>query len=291
MDLSIRIVNYRYIVMAERNPSLHKILTIAGSDSGGGAGIQADIKTITALGGYATTAITALTAQNTLGVHSVFEVPASFVGQQIDAVMTDIGTDAVKTGMLLSKDIVDVVILKIKEYRIKRVVVDPVMLSKNERMLLSTDAIHALTAHLFPLSFIVTPNIPEAEYIAGLKIQNLTHAEEAAKFIYQLGPSYVLIKGGHAERACDIKNKDMVIDVLYDGTSFEYIEGEYIPTKNTHGTGCTYASAIATCLAKGTSPGEAVVQAKRFVTASIRRSFYLGKGYGTLDQFGALQFP
>lgn len=277
--------------MKNQAPSLYKVLTIAGSDSGGGAGIQADIKTITALGGYATTAITALTAQNTLGVHSIFEVPASFVGQQIDAVMTDIGTDAVKTGMLLCKDVVDVVSLKIKEYHIKRVVVDPVMLSKNERRLLSTDAINALTAHLFPLSFIVTPNIPEAEYIAGLKIQNLFHAEEAAKFIYQLGPSHVLIKGGHAESARDIKNKDTVIDILYDGTSFEYIKGEYIPTKNTHGTGCTYASAIATYLAKGTSPKEAVVQAKRFVTASIRRSFCLGKGYGTLDQFGALQFP
>jgi hydroxymethylpyrimidine kinase/phosphomethylpyrimidine kinase len=277
--------------MKNQVPSLYKVLSIAGSDSGGGAGIQADIKTITALGGYATTAITALTAQNTLGVHSVFEVPASFVSQQIDTVMTDIGTDAVKTGMLLCKDIVDVVSLKIKEYHIKRVVVDPVMLSKNERMLLSTDAIYALTAHLFPLSFIVTPNIPEAEYITGLKIQNLSHAEEAAKFIYQLGPSHVLIKGGHAESAWDIKNKDTVIDVLYDGTSFEYIEGEYIPTKNTHGTGCTYASAIATYLAKGIGPREAVVQAKRFVTTSIQKSFGLGKGYGTLDQFGAVQFP
>lgn len=268
-----------------------KVLTIAGSDSGGGAGIQADIKTITALGGYATTAISALTAQNSLGVHSVFAVPASFVGQQIDAVMTDIGTDAVKTGMLLCKDIVDVVSSKIREYNIKRVVVDPVMLSKNEKSLLSTDAVNALTSQLFPLSFIVTPNIPETEYITGLKIQNMSDAEKAAKFIHQLGPSHVLIKGGHAGKSWDVKNKNKVIDVLYDGKSFEYIEGEYIPTKNTHGTGCTYASAIAAYLAKGTGLPEAVVQAKRFVTTSIRKSFDLGKGYGTLDQFGAVQFP
>lgn len=278
-------------VIKTRTPSLHKVLSIAGSDSGGGAGIQSDIKTVTALGGYATTAITALTAQNTLGVQSIFEVPASFVGQQIDAVMTDIGTDAVKTGMLLSKDIVDVVCSKIKEYDIKRVVVDPVMLSKNDRELLSGDAINALTSQLFPLSLIVTPNIPEAEYITGVKIENVSHAEEAAHGIYRLGPLHVLIKGGHAGKSWSEKKNGKVIDVLYDGKSFLYIEGEYIPTKNTHGTGCTYAAAIATYLAKGVVPAEAVVLAKKFVTASIRMSFRLGKGYGTLDQFGAVQFP
>ncbi len=277
--------------MKDQKPLLSKVLSIAGSDTGGGAGIQADIKTITALGGYATTIITALTAQNSLGVHAIFEVPASFVGQQIDAIMTDIGTDAVKTGMLWCREIVEVVSSKIREFNIKRVVVDPVMLSKNNRRLLSADAVDALTFRLFPLSFIVTPNIPEAECIAGLQIQNISHAEEAAKCIYQLGPSCVLIKGGHAGISWNTKNKDRVIDIFYDGKSFEYIEGEYIPTKNTHGTGCTYASAIATHLAKGSGPGEAVVQAKRFVTASIRRSFSLGKGYGTLDQFGAAQFP
>ncbi|MFN3531614.1 MAG: bifunctional hydroxymethylpyrimidine kinase/phosphomethylpyrimidine kinase [Candidatus Brocadia sp.] len=277
--------------MKEQKPLLPKILSIAGSDTGGGAGIQADIKTITALGGYATTVITALTAQNSLGVHSILEVPASFVGQQIDAIMADIGTDAVKTGMLWCKEIVEVVSSKIREYNIRCAVVDPVMLSKNEKRLLSTDAVNALTSQLFPLSFIVTPNIPEAEYITGLQIQNLSHAEEAAQCIYQLGPSCVLIKGGHAGTLWDVKNRDRVIDLFYDGKSFEYIEGEYIPTKNTHGTGCTYASAIATYLAKGNEPRDAVVQAKKFVTTSIRRSFSLGKGYGTLDQFGAVQFP
>lgn len=272
--------------------SLSKILTIAGSDTSGGAGIQADMKTITALGGYATTVITALTAQNSLGVHSIFEIPAFFIGQQIDAVMMDIGTDAIKTGMLMSKDTVEMVSSKIKEYNTKRIVVDPVMLSKNEKRLLSPDATHVLTSQLFPLSLIVTPNIPEAEYISGLKIRNFSHAEEAARRIHQLGPLSILIKGGHAERSWENgKYKDKVVDILYDGKSFEYIEGEYIPTKNTHGTGCTYASAIATYLAKESSLIDAVTQAKKFITAAIKKSLNPGKGYGTLNQFEAVQFP
>lgn len=272
--------------MKKQAPFLYKVLSIAGSDTGGGAGIQADIKTITALGCYATTVVTALTAQNSLGVHSIFEVPASFVSEQIDAVMKDMGTDAVKTGMLLSKDIVDVVCSKVKEYNITRLVVDPVMLSKNERRLLSADAVHALTSQLFPLSFIVTPNIPEAAYITGFTIKGLSQAEEAAKCIYQLGPSHVLIKGGHAGKSWGMK-KDTVIDILYDGKSFAHIEGAYIPTHNTHGTGCTYASAIAAFLAKGNGLAESVVQAKKFITTAIQKSFELGKGYGTLDQFSA----
>ncbi|KAB2836564.1 MAG: bifunctional hydroxymethylpyrimidine kinase/phosphomethylpyrimidine kinase [Candidatus Brocadia sp.] len=277
--------------MKSKETRIYKVLAIAGSDSGGGAGIQADIKTITALGCYATTVITALTAQNSLGVHSVFEIPAHFVGQQIDAVMMDIGTDAVKTGMLMCRDIVEIVSVKIKEYQIKRVIVDPVMLSKNGKRLLSPDAVHALTSQLFPLSFIVTPNIPEAECITGLKIKGVSHAEEAAKCIYQLGPSRVLIKGGHAGNSWDLKNKEKVIDILYDGKSFAYTEGAYIPTQNTHGTGCTHASAIAAFLAKGNDLTEAVVQAKKFVTLSIKKSFNPGTGYGTLDQFSAVQFP
>jgi len=277
--------------MKRKEKPLYKVLSIAGSDTGGGAGIQADIKTITSLGGYATTVITALTAQNTLGVQSIFEISASFVGQQIDAIMTDIGTDAAKTGMLVNKEIVNVVSLKIKEYNITHVVVDPVIISKNGKRLLSADAVNALTSQLFPLSFLVTPNIPEAEYISGLRIKSLSDAEKAAKCIHQLEPQNVLIKGGHAGKSWDVKNEGKVIDVLYDGKSFEYIEGEYIQTKNTHGTGCTYASAIATYLAKGFGLKEAVIQAKEFVTASIRKSFNPGKGYGTLDQFGAIQFP
>lgn len=277
--------------MKKQVPSLYKVLSIAGSDSGGGAGIQADIKTITALGCYATTVITALTAQNSLGVRSVFEVSDSFVGEQIDAVMMDIGTNVVKTGMLLSRGIVDVVCSKIKKYDIKSLVVDPVMLSKNNEDLLLADAVHVLTSQLFPLSFIVTPNIPEAESITGLTIRSVSDAEDAARDIYQLGTSNVLIKGGHAGKSWSAKNKNTVIDILYDGKTFEYIEGEYIPTHNTHGTGCTYASAIAAFLAKGNGLMESVVQAKRFVTTAIQKSFGTGKGYGTLDHYRAVQFP
>ncbi|MBM4055694.1 MAG: bifunctional hydroxymethylpyrimidine kinase/phosphomethylpyrimidine kinase [Planctomycetes bacterium] len=270
---------------------LFKVLTIAGSDSIGGAGIQADLKTITALGGYATTAITALTAQNTLGVHSVYAVPAPFVGQQIDAVLSDTGADAVKTGMLLNKDIVETVAAKLKYYAIAFVVVDPVMLSKNGAALLAEDAIHALTSQLFPLSFVVTPNLPEAEKLSGLKIQNISDAEKAAKHIQKLGPANVLIKGGHALHSSDMKNGSKVIDLLYNGKSFEYIEGEYIPAKPVHGTGCVYASAIAAYLAKGCDITAAVSHAKEFVALCIKKSFSPGRGYAVIDQFGALQFP
>lgn len=272
-------------------PSLFKVLTIAGSDSIGGAGIQADLKTITALGGYATTVITALTAQNTLGVHSVYDVPAFFVEQQIDAVLSDTGTDAVKTGMLLNKDIVETVAAKLKYYAINSVVLDPVMFSKNGAALLTEDAIRTLTSQLFPLSFIATPNIPEAEHLSGLKIQNISDAEKAAKYIHTLGPANVLVKGGHALHSSDMKNSNKVIDLFYNGESFEYIEGEYIPAKHVHGTGCVYASGIAAYLAKGYGAAEAVSRAKEFVTLCIKKSFSPGKGYEVIDQFGALQFP
>ncbi|MBV6519600.1 MAG: bifunctional hydroxymethylpyrimidine kinase/phosphomethylpyrimidine kinase [Candidatus Brocadia sp.] len=277
--------------MKTQAPSFSKVLSIAGSDTSGGAGIQADIKTITALGCYATTVVTALTAQNSLGVHSIFEVPASFVGEQIDAVMTDIGTDAVKTGMLMNKDVVEVVCSKVREYKIERLVVDPVILSKNGRRLLTADAVRVVTVQLFPLALLVTPNIPEATDITGLPIKSISDAEEAARSIYQLGPAYVLIKGGHAKRSWDRQGKDKVIDIVYDGKGFEYIEGDYIRTDNTHGTGCTYASAIAAFLAKGNGLVDAVVQAKEFVTTAIQKSFELGRGYGTLDQYHTVQLP
>ncbi|MCF6149264.1 MAG: bifunctional hydroxymethylpyrimidine kinase/phosphomethylpyrimidine kinase [Candidatus Kuenenia sp.] len=270
---------------------LFKVLTIAGSDSIGGAGIQADTKTITALGGYATTAITALTAQNTLGVYSVHAVPASFVAQQIDAVLSDTGADAVKTGMLLNKDIVGTVAAKLSYYALTSVVVDPVMLSKNGAVLLTEDAIQALTSQLFPLSSIITPNIPEAEYLSGLKIQNISDAEKVAKCLYKLGPANVLIKGGHAIDSCDMKNSNRVTDLLYNGKYFEYIEDEYLPAKHVHGTGCVYASAIAAYLAKGYDITVAVSKARKFVTRCIKKSFSPGRGYEVIDQFGALQFP
>jgi len=265
-----------------------KVLVIAGSDSCGGAGVQADIKTINALGGIAITAITALTAQNTMGVQSVFEIPAPFVAQQMDAVLSDMGTDAVKTGMLVNKDIIREVSLKLNEYGIKKIVVDPVLVSKNNTELLKADAIQALTSQLFPLSRIVTPNIPEAERISGCTIKTLSDAEKAARIIHQLGPTYVLIKGGHAEESSDLKQDDKVFDILYDGQAFEYLAGEYIPGKNIHGTGCTYASAIATVLAKGKPVNEAAAKAKDFITVCIQKSFIPGNGYGILDPFNAV---
>lgn len=271
--------------MENQSSSLYKVLSIAGSDTGGGAGIQADIKTITALGGYVTTVIAALTAQNTLGVHAIFDVPASFVGQQIDAIMTDIGADVVKTGMLRRRDVVETVCHKMNEYHVKCVVVDPVMLSKNKKELLAPDAIDALISRLLPLSFLVTPNIPEAERISGMEIHNLSDAEEAAKRIYQLGASNVLIKGGHATFPGDIKNKDKIVDLLYDGKSVTYFDNKRIQDKVIHGTGCVYASAIATYLAKGYRLSEAIDGAKKFLTAAMEASLKPGKGYEVLRLF------
>lgn len=266
------------------NPSLplYKVLSIAGSDTGCGAGIQADIKTITALGGYATTAIAALTAQNTLGVQAILEVPASFVGQQIDAIMTDIGADAVKTGMLRRRDVVEMVCLKMKEYHVKYLVVDPVMLSKNKKELLSPDATDALIFRLIPASFLVTPNIPEAERISGMEIHSLSDVEEAAKLIYQSGASNVLIKGGHAAFPVDRENKDKVVDVLYDGKSVTHFGSKRIENKAIHGTGCVYASAIATYLAKGYPLCDAIAGAKKFLTAAMETALKPGRGYEVL---------
>ena len=277
--------------MNKQTLPLFKALTIAGSDSIGGAGIQADMKTIAALGGYAATAITALTAQNTLGVHAVYEIPASFVARQIDAVVSDTGADVVKTGMLLNRDIVETVASRLKHYALSPVVVDPVMLSKNGAALLAEDAIPALISQLFPLSFIVTPNIPEAAHISGVKIQNISDAEKAAEYIHKLGPANVLIKGGHALHSSDIKSSNTVIDILYTGKSFVYIEGEYLPAKHVHGTGCVYASAIAAYLAKGCGVAEAVRQAKKFVVLCIKKSLSPGRGYDVMEPFAALQFP
>jgi hydroxymethylpyrimidine kinase/phosphomethylpyrimidine kinase len=268
--------------MKNQSLPLYKVLSIAGSDTGSGAGIQADIKTITALGGYATTAIAALTAQNTLGVHALLEVPASFVGQQIDAIMTDIGADAVKTGMLRCRDVVEIVCHKMIEYHVECLVVDPVMVSKNKKELLAPDAIDALISHLLPLSFLITPNIPEAERISGIEIHTLSDAEEAAKRIYQLGASNVLIKGGHATFPVDKKNKDKVVDVLYDGKSVTHFDDKRIEGKVVHGTGCVYASAIATYLAKGYPLCDAVGGAKKFLVAAMETSLKPGRGYEVL---------
>jgi hydroxymethylpyrimidine/phosphomethylpyrimidine kinase len=256
---------------------MKRILTIAGSDSGGGAGIQADLKAITLLGGYGMSVLTALTAQNTVGVQAIHEVPSRFVETQIDSVLSDIGADAIKTGMLANAEIVEVVARKIRQYGVKKVVVDPVMVAKSGDSLLREDARDALIKRLLPLSMVVTPNLPEASVLAGFKVNSVEGMKKAAHRIYELGAKHVVVKGGHLRR--------MAIDILYDGKRFHEIESKRIETKNTHGTGCTFASAIATLLARGESVPEAVRNAKTFITLAIQSGLPLGKGTGPTNPF------
>jgi len=251
---------------------MKRILTIAGSDSGGGAGIQADLKAITLLGGYGMSVLTALTAQNTVGVQAIHEIPASFVEKQIDSVLSDIGADAVKTGMLANGEIIQVVARKIKQYRVKKVVVDPVMVAKGGDPLLQKEARVSLMKQLLPLSMVVTPNLFEASILSGLKVRSLEEMRKAALRIYDLGAKYVVVKGGHL--------RGKAVDLLYDGEKFEEVEGPRIETKNTHGTGCTFASAVATFLARGEDVSEAVRKAKIFITLAIQSGLDLGKGIG-----------
>ncbi|MBW1857383.1 MAG: bifunctional hydroxymethylpyrimidine kinase/phosphomethylpyrimidine kinase [Deltaproteobacteria bacterium] len=259
---------------------MKRILTIAGSDSGGGAGIQTDLKTITVLGGYGMSVITALTAQNTVGVQAIFELPLEFIEKQIDSVIEDIGVDAVKIGMLSSLEIVSLVAKKIRQYQIKRVIVDPVMVAKSGDSLLKEDAQKALRELLIPLAFVVTPNLPEASVLAGIEVNNLKTMKEAARHIYHLGARNVLVKGGHM--------KGEIVDLLFDGNTFYEYPTPRIPTKNTHGTGCTFASALATELAKGGTVQTAVEKAKSFMTTAIRFSLSLGKGHGPTNPYAII---
>jgi len=252
-----------------------RILAIAGSDSGGGAGIQADIKTITALGGFATTAITALTAQNTLGVRGIHEVPPDFVALQIDAVVEDIGVDAAKTGMLGGAAIVEVVADRIRRHGIERLVVDPVMVSKSGARLLRRGAKDALLSKLLPLALVVTPNMDEAAALCGRKVKHLTDMREAARRLFELGPKWVLVKGGHL--------RGRPTDVLFDGKDFVEITRARVRTKNTHGTGCTFASAIATFLGMGKGVPQAAQMARDALERGLRSALPLGKGHGPLD--------
>jgi hydroxymethylpyrimidine kinase/phosphomethylpyrimidine kinase len=260
---------------------MKRILTIAGSDSGGGAGIQADLKAITLLGGFGMSVLTALTAQNTMGVQAMHEVPARFVEIQVDSVLSDIGADAIKTGMLVNQEIIDVVSRKIREYRVKKVVVDPVMVSKNGVPLLQMNAQEALIKKLIPLAWVVTPNIPETSVLTGSKINSIEGMKRAARRICELGAKHVVVKGGHL--------KGTAIDILYDGKKYIEMEDRRIESKNTHGTGCTFASAIATLLAKGDAIEEAVRKAKTFVTMAIQSGLSLGKGTGPTNPSAYVQ--
>lgn len=249
-------------------------LTIAGSDSSGGAGIQADIKTMMANGVYAMSALTALTAQNTLGVRSVMEVPPEFLGQQLDAVFEDIFPDAVKIGMAFSKELVEVMADRLRYYGAKNIVVDPVMISTSGSVLLKENAREALKKELFPIATLITPNIPEAEALTGKKIRGKEDMEAAALYLGIQGIRAVLIKGGH-----NISDAD---DVLYANGKLTWFHGSRIHNPNTHGTGCTLSSAIASQLAKGKSMEEAVQEAKEYLSQALAEGLDLGKGSGPL---------
>jgi hydroxymethylpyrimidine/phosphomethylpyrimidine kinase len=253
---------------------MKRALTIAGSDSGGGAGIQADLKTFAAHGVFGMSAITALTAQNTIGVQGVFEIPSDFVGEQIDSVLRDIGADAVKIGMLSNVSIIGTVAAKIAEYALKPVVLDPVMVAKGGDSLLREDAKAALIARLLPLATIVTPNLPEAEVLCGFAIHGTEDMHRAARAIIALGPKAVVVKGGHLD------DRKQSVDILFDGIDFTEFPAARIESKNTHGTGCTFSSAIAASLALGLPLRDAVRAAKAYVTRIIEASVDLGIGHG-----------
>ncbi len=266
-----------------------RLLTIAGSDSGGGAGIQADLKTFSALGCFGMSVVTALTAQNTVTVKSIFEVPPAFVADQMDAVLQDIGVDAVKIGMLSSSGVIEIVAEKLKEYGVTKIVLDPVMVAKSGDKLLQDEAIDALKTRLIPLVEIITPNIPESEVLAGHCISGEEMLTAAASELAGLGSKSVLIKGGHLEggKSSDLLFLRPVGDA--DAGSIHRFESSRIDTRNTHGTGCTLSSAIASFLGKGLNTLEAVEQAKAYTTEAIRKGthYKTGSGHGPVHHFHA----
>jgi hydroxymethylpyrimidine/phosphomethylpyrimidine kinase len=260
---------------------MKKALTIAGSDSGGGAGIQADLKTFAARGVYGTSALTAITSQNTLGVQGVFTLPAEQVAQQIDSVMSDIGADAWKLGMLANAAIIRTVAERARHYGVQRLVVDPVMVAKGGDPLLQPEARDALIAELLPLAYVITPNHHEAQVLTGQEIRTVADAQAAAVAIHRMGAQNVVVKGGHLPEAED------AVDVFYDGQAHLTLHAPRHATRNTHGTGCTFASAIAAELAQGYSIREAVQRAKTYLTAALRAAdaMQIGQGHGPLNHF------
>lgn len=252
-----------------------KVLSIAGSDCSGGAGIQADLKTMTAFGVYGMSVITALTAQNTTGVYAIADVEPEFVAKQMDCIFQDIVPDAVKIGMVSQKEIICAIADKLREYGAKNIVLDPVMVSTSGSRLLAADAIEVLAKRLFPLAAVMTPNIPEAELLGGMKIGSEADMERAAR---QIGDRYggaVLVKGGH--------QVDTANDVLYRDGTLTWFYGKRIENPNTHGTGCTLSSAIACGLAEGKTVGESVENAKAYLSGALSAGLDLGQGSGPLD--------
>ncbi len=264
--------------------SYPRILSIAGSDSGGGAGIQADLKAISACGGYAATAITAITAQNTLGVNSIHVLPAEMVEAQIEAVLEDIGADAVKLGMLPNAEIVEVVARLLTRYQIRKVVLDPVMISTSGHQLIDAQAVEAIRQQLFPLASLLTPNVPEAEYLTGLSVTSEADFTQVAEALQKQKVSSILLKAGHLRQ-------ESLTDHLYTAQETYTYCYDRIDTPNTHGTGCTLSSAIATFWAAGCSLPEAVDRAERYLHKAILcgQSYRLGKGHGPVDHFYRLR--
>ncbi|MGB9752546.1 bifunctional hydroxymethylpyrimidine kinase/phosphomethylpyrimidine kinase [Roseiflexus castenholzii] len=253
-----------------------RALTIAGSDSGGGAGIQADLKTFMAHGVYGASAITAITAQNTLEVRAVVLIEPTIVVAQIEAVLDDIGADAVKTGMLGNAAIIEAVADTLARYRIERLVIDPVMVAKSGARLLEEDAITTLRERLLPLALVITPNLPEASVLLNRQVTDEHDMADAARDLHALGPRYVLLKGGHLAG-------DNVVDLLYDGERFVELRAQRLETNHTHGTGCTYAAAIAALIARGLPVEQAVRQAHAYLHEAIVRAPAIGKGYGPVN--------
>ena len=259
--------------------SVPKALTIAGSDSGGGAGIQADLKTFSAFRVFGMSVLTAVTAQNSVGVQGVFNLPPAFVGRQLDSVLSDFGADAVKIGMLSTAPIIAEVAGRLRALAQGHVVLDPVMIAKSGDSLLEPDARAALVKEMLPLATVVTPNLHEAGALAGMAVATEPDMEEAARRILALGPRYVLVKGGHLEQAAT--------DILWNGREFTRFTAARLPSTSTHGTGCTFSAAIAAGLARRQPLGDAIREAKAYVTAAIREGFRPGRGVGALRHFVA----
>ncbi|HSE91697.1 MAG TPA: bifunctional hydroxymethylpyrimidine kinase/phosphomethylpyrimidine kinase [Methylomirabilota bacterium] len=257
--------------------TVRKALTIAGSDSGGGAGIQADLKTFTAFRVFGMSVLTAITAQNSLGVQGVFNLPPEFVARQIDSVLSDFGADAVKLGMLSTAPIVEAVADRLAAHGARRVVVDPVMVAKSGDPLLEPEARAALIKRALPLADVVTPNLHEAAVLAGMPVATEKDMEEAARRIHSLGPRTVLVKGGHLGGAAT--------DILWNGREVTRFTAPRLESSSTHGTGCTFSSAITANLARGLALGDAIREAKAYVTAAIREGFQAGRGVGALRHF------
>jgi hydroxymethylpyrimidine/phosphomethylpyrimidine kinase len=257
---------------------LARALTIAGSDSGGGAGIQADLKTFSAFGVYGMSVLTAVTAQNTVGVQGVETLSPAFITTQFESVVGDLGVDVLKTGMLGTAEVVAAVVAMITKAGLTDLVVDPVMVAKSGDQLVAEDAVRALRTRLLPLALVITPNLPEAEMLVGGPIRTLDEMRKAAQRLHALGPKWVVVKGGHG-------GGDTVTDLLYDGQAFVILDSPRLDTRNTHGAGCTFSAAMTACLAQGKAVPEAFAAAKQYTHAAIVAAPGLGQGHGPLNHF------